>query len=181
MRSKAMLIISSSFREDSGSAQRSRRLALCAAGLCIALGASPRAWAQEDGAAETPGTASPKPSDSAPSRPLDGESPRSESAPPEGVVSFYARRFAGRRTASGEVYDPQAMTMAHRSLPFGTWVRLTHLGNGQRVHVRVNDRGPWTGGRLADLSMAAARRLGMLGSGVARVRLEILGDPPAQP
>ena len=99
----------------------------------------------------------------------------------DGLASFYARRFNDRRTTSGEVYDPKAMTMAHRSLPFGTWVSVTNLGNGRSVRVRVNDRGPWTGSRLADLSMAAARQLGFLAQGVARVRLERLPDPPGAP
>ena len=114
-----------------------------------------------------------------PSRPPDGAAPTGEST--DGLASFYARRFNGRRTASGEVYDPKAMTMAHRSLPFGTWVSVTNLGNGRSVRVRVNDRGPWTGSRLADLSMAAARQLGFLAQGVARVRLERLPDPPGAP
>ncbi len=109
-------------------------------------------------------------------RPPDADAATGERI--DGLASFYARRFHGRRTASGEVYDPKAMTMAHRSLPFGTWVSVTNLGNGRSVRVRVNDRGPWTGSRLADLSMAAARQLGMLAQGVARVRLERLPDPP---
>jgi rare lipoprotein A len=95
------------------------------------------------------------------------------------MASFYSQRFAGRRTASGERYDPAALTAAHRSLPLGTVLRVTHIdGRGQPlgppVVVRVNDRGPYAAGRVLDLSMAAARRLGIVESGVARVRIEIV-------
>jgi rare lipoprotein A len=109
-----------------------------------------------------------------------------EPAPPEeaprrapaqnGVASYYGASFAGRRTASGERFDPRKLTAAHRELPFGTRVRVTNLANGRSVTVRINDRGPFAGGRLVDLSWEAARELDMLGSGVARVRLEVLPD-----
>lgn len=92
-----------------------------------------------------------------------------------GRVSWYGRRFAARKTASGEPFDPDALTMAHRALPFGTLVRVTNLRNRRSVVVRVNDRGPHTGGRIADVSLAAARALGMLRSGVVEARLELLG------
>lgn len=93
----------------------------------------------------------------------------------EGVVSWYGDRFHGRRTASGELFDASAMTMAHPTLPFGTKVRVTNLRNGRSVEVRVNDRGPFVGTRIADLSHAAAVTLGMMRRGLARVRIEILG------
>lgn len=92
-----------------------------------------------------------------------------------GRVSWYGRRFASRKTASGEPFDPEALTMAHRALPFGTVVRVTNLRNRRSVVVRVNDRGPHAGGRIADVSLAAARALGMLRSGVVEARLELLG------
>jgi rare lipoprotein A len=91
-----------------------------------------------------------------------------------GRVAWYGKRFAGRRTASGERFDPNAMTMAHRSLPFGTRVRVTHAENGRSVVVRVNDRGPTQPDRIGDLSLAAARSLGMVRSGVVEVELEVL-------
>lgn len=91
-----------------------------------------------------------------------------------GKVSWYGRRFAGRPTASGEPFDPDALTMAHPSWPFGAIVRVTHLRNRRSVVVRVNDRGPQVRGRVADLSLAAARALGMLRAGVAEARLELL-------
>ncbi len=71
----------------------------------------------------------------------------------------------------------EAPTAAHRSLPFGTWVRVTHLPTGQTVTVRINDRGPWVGGRVIDLSRRAAQALGILGAGVARVRLDVVRSP----
>jgi rare lipoprotein A len=92
-----------------------------------------------------------------------------------GVASFYGGRFHGRRTASGVRFDANGMTAAHRSLPFGTRVRVTHLGNGRSVDVRINDRGPYVGGRIIDLSQGAAGALGMHGQGVARVKVTVLG------
>ena len=98
--------------------------------------------------------------------------PGSESGDVEiGVASYYADRFHGRRTASGELYDRNAMTAAHRRLPFGTHVRVTNLENGQAVEVRINDRGPFVAGRVIDVSYAAARKLGMLQRGIVKVRV----------
>ncbi len=93
----------------------------------------------------------------------------------EGVVSWYGERFHNRPTASGELFDIGALTMAHPSLPFGTKVRVTNLRNGRSVVVRVNDRGPFVGARIADLSQAAADMLGFLRRGVVRARIEVLG------
>ena len=92
----------------------------------------------------------------------------------EGVVSWYGAQFQDRKTASGERFDAAAMTMAHRSLPFGTQVKVTNLRNGRSVVVRVNDRGPFVGKRIADLSQAAAAEIGMMHRGVARARIEVL-------
>ena len=97
---------------------------------------------------------------------------RSDGMREEGEASWYGPGLYGRKTASGEVLRPGTLTAAHPSLPFGTCLRVTNLENGRAVEVRVNDRGPYTGGRLVDVSEAAARALGMLGRGVARVRLE---------
>ena len=98
----------------------------------------------------------------------------------EGVVAYYGRRFAGRRTASGERFDPAALTMAHKTLPFGTRVRVTNLTNKRSVVVRVNDRGPNSPERIGDLSLAAANQIGMRKAGVARVRLEVVGRASAR-
>ena len=92
-----------------------------------------------------------------------------------GVASFYGGRFHGRLTASGVRFNSSAMTAAHRSLPFGTRVRVTHLGNGRSVDVHINDRGPYVGGRIIDLSQGAAGVLGMHGQGVAHVKVTVLG------
>ena len=92
-----------------------------------------------------------------------------------GVASYYGERFDGRRTANGERFNMHALTAAHRTLKFGTRVRVTNKSNGRSVEVRINDRGPYIHGRSIDLSKGAARKLGMLGSGVARVKLEVLG------
>ena len=89
-----------------------------------------------------------------------------------GMASFYGRRHAGRKTASGERYDPSALTCAHRTEPFGTRLRITDLETGRQVVVTVNDRGPFVHGRVVDLSLAAARELGMIERGVTRVRVE---------
>lgn len=94
-----------------------------------------------------------------------------------GYASYYARAHDGRRTASGERYDMDAMTAAHRTLPFGTSVRVTNLQNGREAVLRVNDRGPFRKGRVIDVSYAAARKLGLVRSGVAKVRVEVLRDP----
>ena len=88
------------------------------------------------------------------------------------VASYYGQEFAGRRTASGERFNPGAMTAAHRTLPFGTRVRVTNSRNGRSVTVRINDRGPFAKGRAIDLSHGAARAIGMGGTG--NVRLEVL-------
>ena len=95
----------------------------------------------------------------------------------EGVVSWYGAAFHDRLTASGERFDSNAYTMAHPTLPFGTAVKVTNLRNGRSVVVRVNDRGPFVGSRIADLSRAAAAQIGMLRRGVARARIEVLGEP----
>ncbi len=91
-----------------------------------------------------------------------------------GLASWYGPGFHGRRTASGAAYTGTALTAAHRSLPFGTLVRVTNLENGRRVLVVIDDRGPFIRGRIIDLSVAAARRLGMVRDGVVPVRLKVL-------
>ncbi len=94
-----------------------------------------------------------------------------------GVASWYGQDFHGRRTSSREIYDLYELTAAHKTLPFGTRVRVPNLNNGRTVAVRINDRGPFVGERIIDLSYAAAATIDMVGCGVAPVRLDILGDP----
>lgn len=95
----------------------------------------------------------------------------------EGYASWYGGKFQGRLTASGEVFDTARLTAAHKTLPFGTIVEVTHLGNGRTVEVRINDRGPFVEGRVIDLSRAGADALDMTGEGVAPVRLRIVSEP----
>jgi rare lipoprotein A len=92
----------------------------------------------------------------------------------EGMASYYADDFNGKQTSSGEVYDMNAMTAAHRTLPFGSIVRVTNLETGKSVVVRINDRGPFKDNRVIDLSLQAAKELECIGHGTVRVRLEVL-------
>ena len=94
--------------------------------------------------------------------------------PEEGMASFYTVRSSGRRTASGQRLDAKAFTAAHRTLPFGTRVRVTNLENGRDVVVTINDRGPFRRDRVIDLSMAAARALRFVRAGLARVRVQVV-------
>jgi len=116
-----------------------------------------------------------------------GSSPRFTSSPSEaissrdlsvhqlsGIASYYADDFDGRQTASGEIYDMHAMTAAHRTLPFNSLVRVTHLQSGESIVVRINDRGPFKDDRVIDLSLEAARRIGLIAKGTGPVRLEVL-------
>jgi rare lipoprotein A len=98
-----------------------------------------------------------------------------------GVASWYGPGFHGNRTANGEVYDQFELTAAHPSLAHGTRVMVTNLKNGRAVEVRINDRGPFVGGRAIDLSYAAARAIDMIGPGTAPVRIEILGRAERAP
>ena len=92
----------------------------------------------------------------------------------EGEASYYDDSLNGSETASGGVYDKNALTAAHRSLPFGTKVRVTNMETGQSVEVVINDRGPYAKGRIIDLSSAAAKQLGLIDAGHAKVRLEVI-------
>ena len=92
----------------------------------------------------------------------------------EGVASWYGPGFEGRTTASGEAFDPEALTAAHPSLPFGSRIRVHNLANDRIVEVRINDRGPFAGNRILDLSRRAAEILDMIQAGVVRVRIFVL-------
>jgi rare lipoprotein A len=122
-----------------------------------------------------PEPAPPKPAPTVPPLPVPPSSVDTAiSTQQRGSISVYGNDFAGRKTASGEPFDPTALTMAHRTLPFGTRVRVTNLENQRSVEVVVNDRGPFVSGRIADLSEAAARRIGMVTDGVVEALLDIL-------
>lgn len=94
-----------------------------------------------------------------------------------GVASWYGKDFHGRKTSNGEIYNMYGVTAAHKTLPLGTFVRVHNLTNGKSVDVRVNDRGPFARGRIIDLSYGAAKRIGMVGPGTARVKVVALGAP----
>jgi rare lipoprotein A len=136
--------------------------------LALVIGGFHRAWAQEVDEETTP-------------EPLDEPIPPREPAVnvETGFASFYHPVFHGRRTASGETFDRHGLTAAHKTLPFGTLVRVTNLRNDRRLVVRVNDRGPLIKNRVIDLSPRAARELGFFADGLTRVRLEVL--PTAAP
>jgi rare lipoprotein A len=140
--------------------------------------------AQRKHHAPKPAVAAAKP-ESAPASKSDTttekKSAKSETAPraaaphasgQHGVASFY---WQPQRVAAGGWFNPNAMTAAHKTLPFGTRVRVTHRGNGRSVEVVINDRGPYVAGRIIDLSKAAAAVIGMTGQGIARVAVEVLG------
>jgi rare lipoprotein A len=93
-----------------------------------------------------------------------------------GPASWYGGKFHGRQTANGERFDQNGLTAAHRTLPFGTKVRVTNRKNGKSVVVRINDRGPFHGNRVIDLSRGAAQAVGLINSGVAPVSLQVLGS-----
>ncbi|TVP76599.1 MAG: septal ring lytic transglycosylase RlpA family protein [Gemmatimonadales bacterium] len=113
----------------------------------------------------------PQPPGPAPTAPEPGEWVE------EGIASWYGHPFHGRQTASGETYDMEAPTAAHQTLPFGTVVEVRNLDNGRMTELEINDRGPFVDDRIIDVSRWGARELGMLGPGLARVRLRILESP----
>jgi len=96
-----------------------------------------------------------------------------------GIASWYGRKFHGRKTSNGEVYDMYGMSAAHKTLPMGVHVKVTHLENGRHIIVRINDRGPFVAGRIIDLSYGAAKQLRIVESGTARVHVQALGSPQA--
>ena len=100
-------------------------------------------------------------------------------SPEIGLASWYGHPYHGRAASNGEIYDMEKLTAAHRTLPFGTMVRVTNLTNNKSVDVRIIDRGPFVDGRVIDLSHAAAQAIDLIGPGVAQVRLDILSAPAA--
>ena len=88
-----------------------------------------------------------------------------------GMASFYAESYNGKKTANGEIYNSSALTAAHKTLPFGTKVKVTNLSNGKSVKVRVNDRGPFVAGRIIDLTKKAAKKIDMVNAGVVKVKI----------
>jgi rare lipoprotein A len=132
--------------------------------LLLALGAVAACGTTED----EPAAGEPK------EQPPVAAEPKAPARRITGIASYYARSLEGRPTASGEPYDHDALTAAHKTLPFGTRLRVTNPANGRSVVVVVNDRGPFAGNRVLDLSGAAARALGMIEDGTVRVTAEVL-------
>jgi rare lipoprotein A len=152
-----------------------RSLLAACLGLLLLQGCTTLPGASETGEpVEAP--AQPAPSKGVQPRPDPPTAKKTPAAPatlPQtGRASWYGAAHHGKRTASGAIYDKEALTAAHPSLPFGTRVTVTNLSNGKSVEVEITDRGPFVGGRIIDLSQAAARALGMVESGTATVRLE---------
>lgn len=139
--------------------------ALLVAAACAPLPPAPETTAPGGAAPAAPATPPPTP---------EAAAPRPSATSMRGRISHYGEEFAGKKTANGEIFDPDGLTMAHRTLPFGTRVRVTNLENQRSVEVVVNDRGPAVAGRIADLSRAAAARIGMIGDGVVDALLEVL-------
>lgn len=100
-----------------------------------------------------------------------GSGSRSRSGTETGYASYYADKYNGRKTSSGEIFRQRKMTAAHRTLRFGTRVKVTNLENGKSVKVRVNDRGPFVAGRVIDLSKSAAKKIDLVRAGVAKVKI----------
>jgi rare lipoprotein A len=117
-----------------------------------------------------------------PSAPNAGAGPEEKAIPPgtyveRGIASWYGAPFHGRQSSSGEIFDMNRFVAAHRTLPFGSIVRVTNVNNGKHTDVRIIDRGPFVEGRVIDLSLAAANAIDMVGTGVAPVRLELISSP----
>ena len=146
--------------------------------VAVLLGRAP--LAASSAASPDPATAPIDPATSAavielvPIPPLPEPAVPQETVLGQGSASYYAAKFHGRRTASGETFNNNAMTAAHRTLPFGTLVRVTNPSTGASVVVRINDRGPFTKGRMIDVSRAAAQELGLIARGHAMVELALI-------
>ena len=162
-----------------------RQILLAACAACLPLsGLSASTEASSSTASDAPGTIAASASFSqafapiAPEPVLDiaASAPREARAIAGGSASYYAAKFEGRPTANGERYRAGELTAAHRSLPFGSKVRVTNPANGRSVTVRINDRGPFTAGRVIDVSRAAAQELGLIARGHAPVELAVIED-----
>jgi rare lipoprotein A len=139
--------------------------------VCLNVSVDKQAIASRDAATPAPHAASKvNPAVAAPTKPAYRQ---------VGIASWYGDRHQGRMTASGQIFDQNRLTAAHRTLPLDTKARVTNLGNGRSVDVTINDRGPYIRGRVIDLSARAARELGMARRGLARVRIEVLARETA--
>lgn len=151
-----------------------RFLAAATATLVVAL--SPLVHAQTTAQPAAPAAAPAAAAAPIPAAPEKAASAESS----EGKVAYYGKKFNGRKTASGERFNAGAMTMAHKTLPFGTMVKVTNIKNSKSVIVRVNDRGPSTPDRIGDLTSGAASKIGLISTGVIDAKLEVVGQPKAR-
>ena len=151
-----------------------RFLAAATATLVVAL--SPLVHAQTTAQPAAPAAAPAAAAAPTPAAPEKAASADSS----EGKVAYYGKKFNGRKTASGERFNAGAMTMAHKTLPFGTMVKVTNIKNSKSVIVRVNDRGPSTPDRIGDLTSGAASKIRMISTGVIDAKLEVVGQPKAR-
>ena len=153
---------------------QTRRLRVNLVHLRNTLGAGALALCVSAASAQTGSPAASAPAPAAPA--TAGAAATSET----GKIAWYGNKFAGRKTPSGEAFNPEALTMAHKTLPFGTLVKVTNRKNNKSVTLRVNDRGPTQADRIGDVSYAAARKLGMLKSGVIEAELAVVGTAKAK-
>jgi rare lipoprotein A len=151
-------------------------LALAALFSSAAVAQAPAPAAKSEPA---PAAAAPAPAPATPAPAAPTAAPSSDHKM-EGLAAYYSNRLNGRKTASGQIFDQNALTAAHPTLPYGTKVKVTNTKNGKSVVVRINDRGPTQPGRVIDLSRAAAGKLGMLRAGLVPVKLEIVAEAPAK-
>ena len=155
----------------------SRSLAAVIATLAVALSAFAQAQNAPAAAASAPAAAPATPV-AAPAALAPAAAKEAQAAAAsDGKVAYYGKKFQGRKTASGERFNTGALTMAHKTLPFGTMVKVTNVKNNRSVVVRVNDRGPSSPDRVGDLSAAAAGKIRMLRPGVIDAKLEVVGEP----
>jgi rare lipoprotein A len=149
--------------------------------VCAALSAAAITATAQTAPAPAAATPPPAAAPAAPPAAAPPPAPTATVAPAAGTergkLAWYGSKFAGRKTASGQRYDPNALTMAHKTLPFGTRVKITNLANQRSVEVKVNDRGPTQGDRIGDVSLAAAKRLGMVRAGVIDAEVTVLAAP----
>jgi len=144
-----------------------------------AIAQSPTPATKTDAPAAAPAPAAAVPAPSAPAAAPSAPATAGSDAM-EGLAAYYSNRLDGRKTASGQVFDQNALTAAHPTLSFGTKVKVTNTKNSRSVVVRINDRGPTQPGRVIDLSRAAAGKLGMLRAGLVPVKLEVVAQAPAK-
>jgi rare lipoprotein A len=160
------------------------RIHTLAAAAILALSGMTAAYAQTAAPAATPAAPPAAPVAAPAAAPAATPAAAPAAAPAgdvsEGKLAWYGKKFAGRKTASGERFNPNAMTMAHKTLPFGTRVKVTNLANQRSVVLRVNDRGPTQADRVGDVSLAAARKLGMLKGGVVNAKMEVVSASNAK-